>query len=239
MLIFEYDEAQNISDLSEMGQYPLSLLLDVFQSIQRTNMSFMLILTGLPTLFPKLVDARTFSERMFRVFFLDRLNELDSKDAIVKPIQDENCPLQLSEKSVETIISNSKGYPYFIQFICREVYDAFIQKLGNGKEPTVPVEEITRKLDTDFFAGRWARATDRQRELLGIIAQLENSDTEFTVQEIVDLSKKIAHKPFSNSHVNQMLSTLFNAGMVYKNRHGKYSFAVPLIDEFILRQKES
>ncbi|MFL5899535.1 MAG: hypothetical protein ACJ76D_13955 [Solirubrobacterales bacterium] len=33
----------------------------------------MLALTGLPTLFPKLVEARTFSERMFRVILLDKL----------------------------------------------------------------------------------------------------------------------------------------------------------------------
>ena len=38
----------------------------------------MLILTGLPTLFPKLVEARTFAERMFPVLFLDKLNEQDS-----------------------------------------------------------------------------------------------------------------------------------------------------------------
>jgi len=36
----------------------------------------------------------------------------------------------------------------------------------------LPVREIMRKFDTDFFAGRWARVTDRQRDLLGIIADL-------------------------------------------------------------------
>ena len=30
-----------------------------------------------------------------------------------------------------------------------------------------------------------------------------------------------------------------NAGLVYKNRHGKYSFAVPLLGRFILRQQAS
>ena len=59
---------------------------------------------------------------------------------------------------------------------------------------------------------------------------------EFSVQEIVDLSKQLSKKPFSNSHVNQMLVSLFKVGLVYKNRYGKYSFAVPLIDQFILRQ---
>jgi hypothetical protein len=33
-----------------------------------------------------------------------------------------------------------------------------------------------------------------------------------------------------------MLSTLSEAGLVYRNRWGKYSLAVPLLDQFIKRQ---
>lgn len=235
-LIFAYDEAQNLADHAEKEQYPLSILLDVFQSIQKKNIPFMLLLTGLPTLFPKLVESRTFAERMFRILFLKRLSNQESKDAVLKPIEDVSCPVKLAKKSVNQIVKLSDGYPYFIQFICREVYDAFAQKLSEGKKASVPVDEIMRKLDTDFFAGRWGRATDRQRTLLYIIAKLTNCDGEFAVQEIVDLSKNILEKPFGSSHVNQMLSSLCNAGLIYKNRYGKYSFAVPLLGQFIRRQ---
>jgi hypothetical protein len=233
-IVFAYDEAQNLSDHAAKDQYPLSLLLDTFQSIQRKNIPFMLALTGLPTLFPKLVESRTYSERMFRVVFLDKLGKDAVTQAIKKPL--EKHPLQLSDESIEQIVVLSGGYPYFIQFICREVYDIFIQKFNTGATPTVPKEEIVRKLDSDFFAGRWARATDRQRDLLAVIARLENCETEFSVQEVVGLSSEISEKPFSSSHVNQMLSALTDAGLVYKNRHGKYSFAVPLLGQFIRRQ---
>ncbi|HEY3788151.1 MAG TPA: hypothetical protein VGL71_04810 [Urbifossiella sp.] len=43
---------------------------------------------------------------------------------------------------------------------------------------------------------------------------------------------------FSASHVNQMLSKLSATGFVYKNRHGKYSFAIPLLSRFIRRISE-
>jgi hypothetical protein len=36
-----------------------------------------------------------------------------------------------------------------------------------------------------------------------------------------------------------MFNTLCAAGLIYKNRHGKYSFAVPLLGDFILRQQEA
>jgi len=239
-VIFAYDEAQNLADASDRDQFPLSLLLDVFQSLQKKDVPFMLVLTGLPTLFPKLVEARTFAERMFRVVTLDKLDESDSRDAIVKPVEKANCPVQFDATSVTTVARESGGYPYFIQFICREVYDVFIQQIeAHGEPGSVPLDAITRKLDSDFFAGRWAKATDRQRDLLRAIASLDTSDGEFTVQEIVAKADAILAKTFSSSHVSQMLSALQTSGLIYKNRWGKYSFAVPLFDRFILRQAES
>ncbi len=232
-IVFAYDEAQNLADHAPRDEYPLSLLLDVFQSIQRKGTPFMLVLVGLPTLFPKLVDARTFAERMFRVVMLDRLNEQASADAIVKPIEDSGNAVKFSPRSVKLIYSVSRGYPYFIQYFCREAFDIWTLR----PEAHIPTDDIFRKLDDDFFAGRWARATDRQRDLLVVIAHLENSSQEFTVQEIVNASRN-DDRPFQSSHVNRLLVSLGKAGLVYKNRWGKYSLAVPLLDDFILRQEK-
>ena len=235
-VVFAYDEAQTLADHAAKEQYPLSLLLDAFQSLQRKGLPLMLVLTGLPTLFPRLVQARTFAERMFRVVFLDRLSTRDSEDAVRKPVGDAECPVRLGDRSVAEIVAMSGGYPYFIQFICREVYDAFIQRIDRGEQASVPTVEIERKLDMDFFAGRWARATDRQRALLSVVADLEHGDEEFPVRQVVERSRRVLDRPFSSSHVNQMLAALASQGLVYKNRHGRYSFAVPMLGGYIRRQ---
>lgn len=234
-IVFAYDEAQNLSDQPQHEEFPVALLLDSFQSLQRQGLPLMLVLVGLPTLFPKLVASRTYAERMFRVRFLDRLSEAESEEAILKPVSDASCPLRLTDDSVRAIIQMSGGYPYFIQFICREVYDVFTQRADRGETASVPVAEIEQKLDADFFSGRWSRLTDRQRELLWVVAHLDHSDGEFSVRDIVQGSAALS-KPFSASHVNQMLSNLAVQGLVFKNRHGRYSFAVPLLDRFIQRQ---
>ena len=237
-IVFAYDEAQNLSDQSAREQFPLSMLLDTFQSLQRKGLPLMLVLTGLPTLFPKLVQARTFAERMFRVRFLSSLTRVESAEAIRRPLADADCPVRLSDSSVDRIIDMAGGYPYFIQFICREVYDAFIQRIDRGEEGSILRVEIERKLDADFFAGRWARATDRQRDLLFVIARLDHCDEEFTVQEVVEESGRGRERPFGSSHVNQMLAALAAQGLVYKNRRARYSFAVPLLGRFIRRQAQ-
>lgn len=232
-IIFAYDEAQNLCDHSEDRQYPLSLLLDVFQSLQRKEIPFMLVLTGLPTLFSELVEARTYTERMFEIITLGRLNSADSREAIQKPIQ--GCPFPFTEESVSSIAGLSGGYPYFIQFICREVYDIFSQQYLLGHTMSVPFEAIISKLDSEFFAPRWGKATDRQRVLLYVIAQADD-DCEFTVQEVTEKSATLLEEPFGSSNANQMIAKLVDMGFVYRNRHGKYMLAVPLLKKYILRQ---
>ncbi len=228
-IVFAYDEAQTMSDHKEREEYPLATMLQVFQSAQRKEIPFLLVLAGLPTLLARLVESRTYAERMFHVVFLDRLNEKDSREAILQPMK--KADFEFTEESVELVVKYSGGYPYFIQFVCREVYDLFISGIES-----VPISEILGKLDADFFAGRWQKLSDRQRELLIVAAYLPNCAHEFTVQEISDLSKKMLQKRFNSSNANQMLSSLCDKGLIFKNRHGKYSFAVPLLYRFIQRQ---
>jgi hypothetical protein len=239
-IVFAYDEAQNLGDRAQQDEYPLSVLLDVFQSIQKSpgGLPFMLVLTGLPTLLPKLNETRTYTERMFDVILLDKLTKEESREAIQKPISEQKCPIHFSAFTVERIAEMSGGYPYFIQFICKEVYDVWLGKLGAGQEPRVPESDILRKLDQRFFSARWDKASDRQRDFMKVIAVLPQAQDEFRVQDIVDMSKSLLEKPFSSASAGMMLKTLTDNEFIFRNRRGKYALAVPLLDRFIRRHMD-
>jgi hypothetical protein len=234
-IVFAYDEAQTMSDHSKKEQYPLALLLDTFQSIQTKGFPYLLVLAGLPTLFPKLVQSRTYSERMFKVMPLDRLRPEESRDAILEPIK--RCPIKFLPAAVDLIVAESGGYPYFIQFMCKEFFDIYLQRAKANPDSvgTIFLTDIVRKLDRDFFSPRYEQLTDRQRDLMAIICSLSSADEEFTGQEIVGAAKE-AHDEFSSSHVNQLLKAMIQSGFIYRNRHGKYSFAVPLWASFVKRR---
>lgn len=236
-IVFAYDEAQTLSDHADEKQYPLSMLLDLFQYLQKSNVPFMLVLTGLPTLLVRLIETRTYSERLFRVVMLGKLSPEESREAIVKPITSSNHPLKFSTKSIDLVVEQSGGYPYFIQFMCREVYDVFEQQLIKNETLGVPMDAILQKLDNDFFAGRWAKATDREKQLLIVVAGAGVS--EFGVKQVVTLSEQAGIKPFSKSQVSQMLSRLIEVSLIYKDRRGTYSFAVPLLEGYIKRITKS
>jgi type II secretory pathway predicted ATPase ExeA len=233
-IVFAYDEAQVVQDRADKEQYPLAVLLETFQSLQRRGAKYFLLLTGLPTLFPKLVESRTYAERMFAIQELGRLTPPASREAIEQPLQ--RTKWRFSASAIRDIIQKSDGYPYFIQFICRETLDHLIAR---PNDRAVPMDAIIRKLDSDFFAGRWENVTDRQRELLYCIAKLGQND-EFAIGEIVEISKELKGiRPFSSNDVSQMLPRLIEKGLVYKNRLGKYCFAVPLFAGFIKRRFSS
>jgi len=178
---------------------------------------------------------------MFKIQEIGRLDEAASRLAITEPLKEN--PVRLTDQSIETIVQETCGYPYFIQFICRETYDIFrLASTLKQAMPSIPIKTLIKKLDSDFFAGRWSRIPDRQRELLLCVACLENAGDEFTVNQIVDISKSIADqhdiKPFKTGDVSSMIPKLIGIGLVYKNRHGRYLLAVPLLDGFIKRQFE-
>jgi hypothetical protein len=236
-IVLAYDEAQILKDKANDKQYPLSLLLEVVQYLQRKQVPYLLVLTGLPTLFPNLVEARTYAERMFQIITLDKLKEEETRQAILKPIEAKSCPVTFSSHGIAEIIKYSSGYPYFIQFFCKETFDTVLQQIQVGiNEPNVRVVEIVRKLDTDFYSGRWSRVTDRQRELLTVIAKLPTANEEFTVKDISAKSIEVLSKPFRPAYINNMLIKLIEFGLIFKNRRSKYSFAVPLMADYINRQ---
>lgn len=236
-IVFAYDEAQTLSDHTDDRQYPLSILLDLFQYLQRNGVKFVLVLTGLPTLLTKLVETRTYSERLFHVLTLRQLNDQESRDAILKPIADARCKTKFNDESVKIIIQQSGGYPYFIQFICREVYDVFEQKAAKKQKLSVPIDAIIQKLDNDFFAGRWSRATEREQQVLIMLA--EANKTNFTIQDTLELSNKSRFKKFSRSQIGQLFNSLIERGLVYKDKRGSYSFAVPLLNQYIVRTQNT
>lgn len=236
-IVLAYDEAQILRDHAGDKEFPLSLLLEVIVYLQKKQIPYLLVLTGLPTLLPNLVEARTYAERMFHIVHLNKLSEEESKLAILEPIKSKNSPAGFSPYAVQEIVKYSGGYPYFIQFLCRETFDSYLLQMQLGiKEPTIFLSEIIRKLDTDFYAGRWDKITDKQKELMSLIANLPNAEEEFSLQDITMASKEKSKKPFSSSSINQLLNKLADSGLIYKFRHGKYSFAVPMLSEFIKRQ---
>ena len=71
---------------------------------------------------------------------------------------------------------------------------------------------------------------------VALVQGAKGATERFRYQQVLDsqptspIGARAARSAFP-SHVTQILSKLTQNGLVYKNRHGRYSFAVPLLGE--------
>jgi hypothetical protein len=235
-IVLAYDEAQCLSDKAEQSEFPLSMLIETVSSLQkRSGLSpCLLILSGLPQLFDALTSTRTYTERMFHVMPLERLSRQDTWTAIVQPIQKLMPPLYAPPALIDKVVSMTGGYPYLIQFFGREVVDQILENGGTLSAEQFPSAASFERLDAGLFSARWNRTTDKQRELLGVIARRPPPlKSDFSAHELEQLYER--HE-VSASSINQMMVALCERGMLYRTRHGQYAFTVPMSEAMILRR---
>lgn len=237
-IVLAYDEAQCLTDHADRHQYPLSMLLETCQHLQRHSgaLPFMLALSGLPTLLDALTESRTYTERMFLVLVLDRLSRSDTLAAVREPLAQLAPTLAVPPGAIERVADLAGGYPYLIQFFAKELVDTLLSAAGAAGLAQFPSEEAWRRLDNGLFAARWNRTTDRQREVLRVLAELPESLADFSAQEIVEAASMIGGPALTNAQTSQLLQGLVERGLIYRTRRGKFAFSLPMSQAMIRRR---
>jgi len=234
-IIIAYDEAQCLSDRADHNEFPMSMLIETIASLQRKSgvTQYMLVLCGLPQVHDALTDARTYTERMFNVITLERLSRSDTHEAFITPLHHLMPPLGISKELIDKAVDLTRGYPYLIQFFGKELIDELLLNGGILSANKFPSPAVLDRLDSGLFAARWNKTTDKQREVLNIIAcRPANSPVDFSSQEISEQSLG----ELTNAQANQMLLALTERGLLYRTRHGRYAFTVPMSEMMILRR---
>lgn len=236
-LIFAYDEAQCLSDHAARNEYPMSVLIETVAALQRKDSiaPCLLILSGLPQVFDSLTETRTYTERMFRVMTLERLSRDETLSAIITPLKPMMPPLTVSKELINKVVDVTGGYPYLIQFFGKELVEQLLANGGILATGDFPSAESIDRLDAGLFSSRWNRTTDKQREVLHLIAHRnDNSSAEFSAFEISELGADLAG--MTNAQVSQSLQGLCERGLIYRTRHGRYAFTVPMSETMIRRR---
>lgn len=236
-IVFAYDEAQCLSDHADSKEFPMSMLIETIASLQRRDgiAPYVLVLSGLPQVFDALTETRAYTERMFHVMNLERLSREETLAAITTPLKPLMPPLVVSKELITKAADLTGGYPYLIQFIGKELIDQLLENGGVLSAQNFPAPEMLDRLDAGLFASRWNRTSDRQRTFLQFIATAHLRDSaDFSAHEIVQAGAEA--QGFTNAQANQMLQGLCDRGLLYRTRHGRYAFTVPMSEIMIQRR---
>jgi hypothetical protein len=225
-LILLYDEFHFINDGKVADNFPLSLLLESFSHVQQKGLRYYLVLSGLPLLFPNLVKAKTYAERMFSVKSIGNLSKEASWEAIKLPLKNSN--ITFTDELIETIVEETQGYPYFLQFYPYYLIQNIPKKSIGLKEFNEMYLLLLKELDESFFSGRFNRASESEQRILFEMAKL---GSEIRFSKIMEKAK------IDKNYLNQILISLIKKGLIYRVGRGKYRFTLPLFEKFLIRKK--
>lgn len=229
-VVLLFDEAQILYDeKARDGDHPLSMLLAAVSLLQRQDVPVALVLCGLPTLTINLLEARTYSERMFRGDEVGSLPMVEARQAFLVPL--EGTGRSASDELVDRVLTTVEGYPYSIQLWGAELWDAATYAGSDTLTVSILAEveaDIYRRLDLDFYAPRVDALTPAEQDLLG-----DAGGCSYPPLLAGELGGR---SPKSTGNVNVLLGRLVKANVVYRQGKGRYFYTAPGFDAFLSRR---
>ncbi len=225
-VVLLYDEFHAVRDKKEHKQYVLSSVLSAFSKLQREGYNYYLCLSGLPPLKTNLKEAKTYTERMFSFQEVENLLPEEAKKALLEPLKKSEYKFQ--DELANTIVKETKGYPYFIQFYGYFLVDTLNKNTITLKDFQLNRAKLLELLDKSFFEDRFKLASQTEKKVL--IAMAKCPGKEIPAAEITQKAK------MTYPEIQNYLIRLGDKGLIYRAQRGQYAFSIPLFREYLLRQ---
>ena len=214
-----------IDELQYVREDEMAALLRALHRAAQRRLPIMMIGAGLPQLRGQLGQAKTYAERQFEISDLGALPPADARDAIAKPAAAEGVEFQ--PEALEAIVSQTQGYPYFLQEWGKHVWDVAERSPITASDVAVGAGRAVAALDSSFFTVRVDRMTPAERRYVRAMAELGAGP-----HRSRDVASALGLR---TSSVGSVRSRLIDKGMVWSPETGLTAFTVPLFDEFMKR----
>jgi len=214
-----------IDELQYVKEVQLAALISALHRCSQKQLPVTVVGAGLPQLIGRMGEAKSYAERLFNFPFIGALEKKDARDAIEKPIQNEGAAIE--KEAVDTIVTMTQGYPYFLQEWGKHAWDMAPQSPITNEDVANASATTIATLDESFFRVRFDRLTGAEKKYLRAMATLGSGP-----HRSGDIAEKLSRNVQSVAPVR---SSLISKGMVWSPTHGDTAFTVPLFDEFMRR----
>ncbi|MDN3566029.1 ATP-binding protein [Paeniroseomonas aquatica] len=215
-----------IDEVQYLSEADLSALIVALHRMSQEGLPVLLVGAGLPQVARLAGEAKSYAERLFQYPAVGALDPASARQAIEKPIVDEDATI--TAEALKVIIERTRGYPFFLQEWASVIWN-------NAEGPEINFEDADRSypetlasLDEGFFKVRIDRLTKAEVQFVKAMAQLGDGP-----YAMADIAKKMnrTQKSLGPSRAN-----IISKGMIYSTDHGYLDFTVPLFAEFMQRQ---
>jgi hypothetical protein len=223
------DDLQNLLPISNTIDI-LRAVLSNDQIIRDTR--FLFILSSTPGGWSNFLDKHDPVGRFFRKRL--SVENLD-KDEVVNTVNEtiEDTGVEFDSSVKENIFEYTGGHPYEVQLLSSHLYDAQIQgKVGSELWDTA-LNNTLKELGKDYFNSLLARASDREMDLLKILADEKRPLSIKEFREMMIVGPRAKKFPIAN--IKNFLYRLYEKGIIMRNQEGSFDIPDRMFREFITR----
>jgi hypothetical protein len=217
--VFLLDEMQNLNSEA------LGAICMAFHRVSQKNLPVAMVGTGLPQLPRLLRQSKPYAERLFQYRDLGPLSEAAARRALITPASRQG--VEYEEDAVRLIVSESGGYPYFIQEYGRVLWREAEQSPITVSDFEASHELIVNELDRRFFKDRFDSATEAEQWYLAVMASL--GDPPYSTEAIARNGYR------TRSSASMPRDALLRKELIWSPRRGIVDFTVPQFAEYIRR----
>lgn len=214
-----------IDELQYVPEEQLAALISALHRASQRQLPITMVAAGLPQLLGQMGRAKSYAERLFAFVPIGPLDPAAASDAVRLPIEREDEIIEPA--AIDAIITETQGYPYFLQEWGKHSWDAADASPITAADVEQAGRTALAELDASFFRVRFDRLTPAEKRYLRGMAALGPGP-----HRSGDVAEALGVKVTS---VAPTRNSLIAKGMLFSPAHGDTAFTVPLFDAFMRR----
>lgn len=214
-----------IDEIQYMKESEMEALINALHRVNQLRLPIMMFGAGLPKILKIMGEVKSYSERLFKYYQIDRLSADDAEAAIINPAKEFN--VVYDSAAIYKIIQLTKGYPYFIQELCSTVWEYSETEIIQLSDVERVVATFLSQLDESFFKVRYERCTKTEHDFL--FAMVKCGELPCTISNVAKILRKKV------STISPLRAQLISKGIIHSTGHAEIDFTVPLFDEYLRR----
>lgn len=214
-----------IDEVQYIAGDELSALIVAIHRVNQKRLPVVFFGAGLPQVAALSGEAKSYAERLFDYPTVGALDQQAAIAAVRAPIEQEGEAID--DDALTRIITETAGYPYFLQEWGYQSWNAAISSPINISDVDLASKAALRRLDEGFFRVRSDRLTPKEREY--VIAMAYLGEGPYRSADVADaLGQKI-------QTMAPRRASLIRKGMIYSPAYGDIAFTVPLFEDYVKR----
>jgi predicted transcriptional regulator len=217
--------AMFVDELQYVEEDEMAALITALHRCAQQKRPVLLVGAGLPQLRGRMGQAKSYAERLFDFPAVGPLPADAAALAITKPAR--KAGVDFEKAAVDRIVTETGGYPYFLQEWGKHAWDAARASPITLKDVKAASASAVAALDESFFRVRFDRLTPAEKRYLRAMADLGGGP-----HRSGDIAERLGRKVTA---LGPTRNQLIAKGMIWSPSHGDTAFTVPLFDEFMKR----